>query len=203
MASWLVSTAVFWRVLGDIHAYRSRAAGRYGLRRSSRRLLKAGGRTEVSRTSLVERRQERRIRVDIQAEVTVLSFVDSDKRQARISNVSKSGLGIKIGSHLETGTYVEVRWLSLAVFGEVKYCRSVAPDEFEVGIQVENIIYGASLNESEHLSSSSLTLFLVGALAAQDMRTAGKHIAACPLCKRALGLMEDQIPSEDQPRGGS
>jgi hypothetical protein len=100
---------------------------------------------------------------------------------------------------LQRGTYVEVRWPSLAAFGEVRYCVPVSEREFDVGLQIEQIVQAPAV-ESEHLTDARLSLFLVGAMAAKDMTAASAHIERCPLCKRELAAVEDRLLSDGPPR---
>jgi hypothetical protein len=52
-----------------------------------------------------------------------------------VLDVSKSGLRIQCPRALDPGTQVEVKCRDFSVFGEIRYSRGIAADEFYLGIE--------------------------------------------------------------------
>jgi len=63
----------------------------------------------------------------------------SDERAITILDVSTSGLRIRCDTAIASGTRVEVAWGDTAACGEIRYCREIAADGFNVGINIDGV----------------------------------------------------------------
>lgn len=57
-----------------------------------------------------------------------------------VLEVSKAGLRVRCPSALSEGTRVSVLCRKVAAFGQVRYAREVAPDQFDLGIEVDDAL---------------------------------------------------------------
>jgi hypothetical protein len=56
-----------------------------------------------------------------------------------VLDVSKSGLRIQCSRALDHGTRVEIQCHDFSIFGEIRYSRGMAADEFHVGIEATGV----------------------------------------------------------------
>jgi len=94
------------------------------------------------------RRQEPRFQAS--GETATIFILDGEKGgtiEARLVDVSKSGLGLSTAERLPRGTWVKVELPSAIAFGEVMHCRETAPSEYRIGLLTERILFRT---EPEH-----------------------------------------------------
>jgi hypothetical protein len=57
-----------------------------------------------------------------------------------VMDVSKSGLRIQCPRALDAGTRVEIQCRDFSIFGEIRYSRGMAADEFHLGIEATAVV---------------------------------------------------------------
>jgi hypothetical protein len=110
---------------------------------------------------------------------------------ARVLDVSRSGLRLRLEQPLQLGLFVEVRWPSYAIFGEIRHCASTDAGAWDVGIRIQQAVHRDAV-PGAHLSLNELSLFLSGSMSKREMRASSDHIESCPMCKAELAAIEDQ-----------
>jgi hypothetical protein len=85
-----------------------------------------------------ERRSEPRNPANRLATVKVLNPQTSDRISARLVEISKGGLKLRLSEPLMPGTLVQIRFSGKLVLAEVRYC-NVADAEFHVGVRLQDI----------------------------------------------------------------
>ncbi len=113
-----------------------------------------------------ETRREPRIPIEISAR---LSTPDSpDAIPAKVVDLSRSGLGLKVPRPLHQGTGVVVQLQSGIAFGEVRHCTQKSKDVWNVGLSLDEFISNhdrlnksaAPLNQSSRMGSLPLVALL-------------------------------------------
>ncbi|MGJ5818067.1 PilZ domain-containing protein [Paludibaculum fermentans] len=74
------------------------------------------------------------------AAVWVLNPNQPQSREARLLDISHSGLGIVIAEEIPAGSWIRVEFGDVAVFGEVRYCRQQMCGEFRLGALTDWVI---------------------------------------------------------------
>ena len=86
-----------------------------------------------------DNRSEQRLPILQDAMLQALNPLSIDHIRAKMLDVSKNGLGIRIDRAIENGTLVQIRIGSVLILGEVRYSRSDGTG-FRVGIQIEDVV---------------------------------------------------------------
>jgi hypothetical protein len=83
-------------------------------------------------------RKEVRLPVDILAKVTVPGQLD--RNDARIIDMSSSGLGLVVPRSVDTGSVIAVDTGLGIAFGEVRHCAKTPQGDYRIGISLEEFI---------------------------------------------------------------
>ena len=95
-----------------------------------------------------ERRHELRVRTNDLAVLQVVTPFSEEHLNARVTNVSNSGLQISLGVALEPGSVVKVKRGATVFFGQVRYCRGDAA-KFSAGLHLQESVSLASIRHIE------------------------------------------------------
>jgi hypothetical protein len=87
----------------------------------------------------MERRLENRWSCDFEAKLTGLK--NGDTGPGRITNISKSGIGILSSLRFEQGDVVQVDLADNKMFGHIAYCHADA-DSYRTGIEIVQVLVG-------------------------------------------------------------
>jgi hypothetical protein len=107
-------------------------------------------------------RTEPRIPMDMPAEVTVAGV--GVPLQARLVNMSASGLGLNVGQHIAAGEMVYVKLETGFAFGEIRHCSKISIG-YRVGLKLDEFITrederrAVKRRPEEHQKSSALARF--------------------------------------------
>jgi hypothetical protein len=71
--------------------------------------------------------------------IGILGNGDETRIKGRLTDFSKSGLGLHSGGYVEIGTMVYVETRSLLIAGEVRHCRRRPNGTFTVGLETTDI----------------------------------------------------------------
>lgn len=85
-------------------------------------------------TSKIDLRADRRYTVDIGG-VLRIEGGPASVYVVTVLDVSKSGLRVSCPVSIPVGTHVAVACCNTSIFGEIRYAREVAVDEFTIGIK--------------------------------------------------------------------
>lgn len=96
-----------------------------------------------------EIRREPRIPIEISARVTTSNMPGS--MPAKLVDISRSGLGLRVPQNIPTGIGVIVELNSGIAFGEVRHCSKKGKDTWRVGLSLDEFI---SRHDQEKKSSS-------------------------------------------------
>jgi hypothetical protein len=105
----------------------------------------------IMRVSIVadeKNRRHRRFQMDM-AGLLRIAGVAGGIYMISVLDVSKSGLRIQCPRALDHGTRVEVQCHDFSVFGEVRYSRGMAADEFHLGIEATEVRTAAGMQAGE------------------------------------------------------
>jgi hypothetical protein len=108
---------------------------------ASQSLTRAGnGRTEPDKSSHADLRAETRFAVP--GDSATLSVLESaaPQIQARILDISKSGIGLTIERYLPKETKVKLQMGAMIVLGRVRYCRLVEGGWCRVGLISDTVV---------------------------------------------------------------
>lgn len=84
-------------------------------------------------------RQEPRFEVHEAVKVTVLNVPTHPLVDGRVSDLSRSGLGLELVTPIPAGCSVKVELTSMVVLGEVKHCKKTEGG-FKAGVQIETVL---------------------------------------------------------------
>ncbi|HLX44816.1 MAG TPA: PilZ domain-containing protein [Bryobacteraceae bacterium] len=73
----------------------------------------------------------------------------TDPHPVTVLDVSRSGLRVRSGISLATGSRVEIIYGNATVRGEVRYSRELAPDEFNIGINADGIVGNGEVHDAD------------------------------------------------------
>lgn len=79
------------------------------------------------------------------AALWVLNHQQSRAREARLLDISHSGLGIVLEEEIPAGSWIRVEFGDVAVFGEVRYCRQQGGGEYRLGALTDWVIAKADI----------------------------------------------------------
>jgi hypothetical protein len=130
----------------------------------------------------VERRREARYPCHDPAEVHIFS-AHAESLRAMVVDISRSGIGLEVQTHLRRGSAIEIVLPSEAVvFGTVQYCRR-ASDTFHAGVAIDNVFYASHDHDQNHIQERDMVLYLAkkGLKAAEIIRVRD-HIERCLTC---------------------
>jgi hypothetical protein len=141
-----------------------------------------------------ERRAEARYRTQDPAEIEVLPGPGEpgpgEPVYGTVLDVSRSGLRIALRKRISRGVQIMVKLNRNAIFGEVRYCRTVA-DGFQAGVRIQDLVLPAS-RQNEHIADDPLSLYAVGkGLAVAEVIELREHLAQCEACRARLVEKED------------
>jgi len=112
-----------------------------------------------------ERRKEGRYTVAEPASITISQPADFQPIEGQLTDVSRSGLRIRTPRVIHRGAHLHVQLKNMVVFGVARYCRPRAEDEFEVGIEIEQVVIAPGATEHKtnrpEGSSGNLEVLLV------------------------------------------
>lgn len=86
-----------------------------------------------------ERRSSLRVACDDPAQMQVLRPFSPNRLEARILNVSRGGMKLRLKQAVDSGSLIQIRFKDSVVFGEVRYCAR-AGGEFEAGVHIHDLI---------------------------------------------------------------
>lgn len=132
-----------------------------------------------------ERRAESRYPTDNIVEVWIMLDPNSSQ-QAKVLNVSRSGLRLELRRALPVGTAVEVITpLKLRVLGVIRYCRQ-SGEVFHAGVRIQMTIMG-SVSGAEHLDDNQMSAYAARqGLSMPDFFRLQKHLETCESCRSRL-----------------
>ena len=106
---------------------------------------------------------------------------------ASILDISRSGLRLALQTRIGKGVHVKITFeYPMVVFGEVRYCRSVASG-FHAGVQIREVVYLRN-PPAIHIDEDSLSFYLIGkGLTAPEVIKLRDHLIECELCRTRLG----------------
>ena len=116
-------------------------------------------RIQFTTASGAGRRQEPRF--DANGEAATLSLLDQRQPgtyQARLVDVSKSGMGLSTTQRIPRGAWVRVDLPSAIAFGEVVHCRQESAHEFRVGLVTETVLFRSDEPPPESQETSGTIL---------------------------------------------
>src|SRR5580658_2877873 len=129
-----------------------------------------------------ERRREARYPCHDPAEVRI--FVPrAESFPATVVDISRSGLGLEIQTHLRRRLAIEIVLPSeVVVFGTVQYCRR-AGAAFHAGVAIDEVFYASHAHDEDHIQEGDMALYLAkkGLKAAKAIRVR-THIQRCSQC---------------------
>lgn len=108
-----------------------------------------------------EARREPRIPVEISARVTTSGSPGSIP--AKVVDISRSGLGLKLSRSIPVGSGAIVELQSGIAFGEVRHCSLKAKDTWRVGLSLDEFI--SNRNQTQKSAPGSITSFKASSLA--------------------------------------
>ena len=73
----------------------------------------------------------------------------SHLQSVTVLDVSRSGLRVRSGTAVNTGSRVEVLYGNVTVLGEVRYARELAPDEFNIGVSADCMAGGDQVRNGD------------------------------------------------------
>lgn len=82
-----------------------------------------------------------RFEVQEDALVAVMNCPARDQLAARVTDASKSGLGLIVRRPLQAHEWVKVETRSCVVFGDVAYCQTHAEGGYKVGLVIETVVF--------------------------------------------------------------
>jgi hypothetical protein len=85
-----------------------------------------------------EHRKHQRVPTDDPAVIKLIYPVISGPLTARVLDVSKEGLRVRLSVRLQPGTTVQIQMERVIVFAEVRYCLQVEWS-FEAGVQIQDV----------------------------------------------------------------
>jgi len=89
-----------------------------------------------------DRRLEPRFFADEPVEVTEISVMPARQMRGRLTDISRSGLGVIVDGCLPIGALIEIQTRKTIVFGEVRHCTRHAETSFRIGISSEKAFIG-------------------------------------------------------------
>jgi predicted anti-sigma-YlaC factor YlaD len=98
----------------------------------------------------LERRCEVRLPTNDAASVRSLRPETGPRHEARILDVSKSGMRIELSVQVDPGVEIQVQLKDAIAFAEVRYCRPVG-DKFHAGVKVIEVVTFKPRRQSDHL----------------------------------------------------
>ncbi len=93
-------------------------------------------------------RRHRRFEMDM-AGLLRISGIAGGIYMITVLDVSKSGLRIQCSRALDHGTRVEIQCHDFSIFGEIRYSRGMAADEFHLGIEATAVWTAAGKQSGE------------------------------------------------------
>jgi hypothetical protein len=104
-----------------------------------------------------ERRRDQRIPVNGKAHIISIDppmLIDS---QARVTDVSRSGIGIFTDACIPQGSVLKVAMEGSLIWGQVRHCtRLSATGHYKVGIEIETVIFRGEESPGFHFSPRAL-----------------------------------------------
>lgn len=89
-----------------------------------------------------DRRRETRIPTDDPAQLQVISPFSSDRIAVRITDVSKSGMQLRLDAALNPGSTVKIRLRGAIVFAEIRHCHQISATEHRAGLLLQEVVSG-------------------------------------------------------------
>ncbi len=86
-----------------------------------------------------DRRRELRFGSNQAVVVSVLSPNPAQGIRGTIVEASKSGLRLAVGTPVENGAVIEVKWGGATMVGEARYCRKIGPKSYGVGVKISKV----------------------------------------------------------------
>lgn len=138
-----------------------------------------------------ERRSEARYPTQDPAELELLTSAGQPV-YGTILDVSRSGLRVALSERIERGEQVKVKLHHNVIFGEVRYCRTVAGG-FQVGIRIQDLVRPAG-RENEHIDEDPLSLYAIGkGLSVPEVIEVREHLMRCDACRVRLAEQEAML----------
>jgi hypothetical protein len=103
---------------------------------------------KVSIVAKERARRHRRFEMDM-AGLLRISGIAGGIYMITVLDVSKSGLRIQCSRALDHGTRVEIQCHNFSIFGEIRYSRGMAAEEFHLGIEATEVRTAAGLLSGE------------------------------------------------------
>jgi len=132
-------------------------------------LAKTAGRSVLS--SGHERCKEQRLGVTEAAQVKILQPPEFTAVECEATDVSSSGLRLRVPRAIFRGTSVEVKVEGAAIFGTVRHCQRNNEDGFDVGLEIDQVEWSvaevgaqfaaAAAREQHRTADSTIEVLLV------------------------------------------
>jgi PilZ domain len=131
-----------------------------------------------------DRRSEARYATQDPAEIEILSG-PSEPIYGTVIDVSRSGLRVALSQRIDRGEHVKVTLHDSVIFGEIRYCRSIA-GTFHVGIRIQDLVRPAD-RQNEHIADEPLSLYAIGkGLSVPEVLEVRRHLTRCATCRAHL-----------------
>ena len=102
-------------------------------------------RPETDLKDMQDRRIELRFGSNQAVVVSVLAPKPVRDIRGTIVEASKSGLRLTLGTAVENGAVIEVKWGGATMVGEARYCRQIGPNRYGVGVKISRVAGQAKL----------------------------------------------------------
>lgn len=133
-------------VLGSLNATQVGVLERHMLEcNDCRKRLSASARTAIACSPVnrdgkdPDRRSEPRFSTSEIGSLRSFSPYLPERWRARITDVSKNGLGLLLPVHLRPGVLVQIRIGTIFALGEVRYSKPVSQHEFRTGVRLSGV----------------------------------------------------------------
>jgi hypothetical protein len=132
----------------------------------------------------IERRSEARYRTQDDAEFETLPG-PNQPFFGTILDVSRLGLRVALRKRISRGEQVKVKLHHNVIFGEVRYCRSVA-EGFQAGLKIQDLVRAAG-HQDQHITDDRISLYAVGkGLSVIHVIEVREHLGRCQQCRSLL-----------------
>ena len=133
------------------------------------------------------RRREIRYNTGQMSRVTIV--VTGDTMPGVITEVSRSGMRLTVGSPLSPGTILKVEMPGVSAEVEVKHCQPDGLTRYRAGVFTRDV--HTAVSPSQHLPPDVMTFYAFdrGLVPSETMHVQA-HLRACPVCSRQVDAIE-------------
>jgi hypothetical protein len=86
-----------------------------------------------------ERRKEFRYNTDEAVTLQALNPLSTDRCHGHLTDVSRSGMKLRAGARVESGTLIKISLQHVIAFGEVRYCKKMGA-VFHFGVKLSQVV---------------------------------------------------------------